>query len=165
MSTAVREMAADHWPAVQRIYAAGIAGGNATFAEAPPSREDFFAAKIPGLGLVAVSDAGTVLGWAAATPTSSREVYRGVVEHSVYVDPSAAGRGVGLALLHALAARARELGMWTIQSSILAENAASLALHEKAGFRQVGRRERIGFMTYGPLAGTWRDTILMELRL
>lgn len=158
-------MTADHWPAVERIYAAGIAGGNATFAETPPSREDFFAAKIPGLGLVAVSDAGTVLGWAAATPTSSREVYRGVVEHSVYVDPSAAGRGVGLALLYALADRARELGMWTIQSSILAENAASLALHEKAGFRQVGRRERIGFMTYGLHAGTWRDTILMELRL
>lgn len=165
MTATIREMGAEHWPGVERIYAAGIAGGSATFAEAPPSREEFLATRIPGLSVVAVDGGGAVQGWAAATPASSREVYRGVIEHSVYVDPAAAGQGVGLALLNALAARARARGFWTIQSAILAENLPSLALHDKAGFRRVGRRERIGFMTYGPYAGAWRDTILVELRL
>ncbi|NVM98764.1 GNAT family N-acetyltransferase [Arthrobacter sp. SDTb3-6] len=158
-------MAAGDWDAVERIYAAGIAGGSATFAESPPPWEEFLATRIPGLSLVAVDGSGAVLGWAAATPTSTRDVYRGVIEHSVYVDPAAAGRGVGGALLRGLAGRARALGYWTIQSSILAENPASLALHGKAGFRTVGRRERIGLMSYGPYAGSWRDTILVELRL
>ncbi|WP_331271230.1 GNAT family N-acetyltransferase [Arthrobacter sp. 35W] len=165
MNAGLRDMVPADWAAVERIYAAGIAGGNATFADAPPTMEEFFVSRIPGLSLVATDDGGAVQGWAAATPTSSREVYRGVIEHSVYVDPAAAGQGLGLLLLHGLAGRARDLGYWTIQSSIFPENLPSLALHAKAGFRRIGRRERIAHMGYGPHAGTWRDTILMEQRL
>lgn len=165
MSTAIRDMVPADWPDVERIYAAGIAGGNATFADAPPSMTEFFETRIPELRLVSSSNHGAVRGWAAATPTSSREAYRGVIEHSVYVDPAAVGQGIGLALLQALRERARTLGHWTIQASIFPENLASLALHDKAGFRRVGHRERIGQMSYGPLDGTWRDTILVELRL
>ncbi|MCC9068362.1 GNAT family N-acetyltransferase [Arthrobacter cryoconiti] len=153
------------WPAVERIYTAGIASGNATFADAPPSMTDFFASRIPELNLVATGDAGAVLGWVAATPTSGREVYRGVIEHSVYVDPKAGGRGIGLTLLNGLTERARTLGYWTIQSSIFPENLPSLALHDKAEFRRIGHRERVAHMTYGPHTGTWRDTILVEQRL
>nr|WP_107503926.1 GNAT family N-acetyltransferase [Arthrobacter sp. ERGS1:01] len=153
------------WSEVERIHAAGIAGGNATFAEAPPSKAEFFASRIPGLSVVATDPQGAVWGWVAATPTSAREVYRGVLEHSVYVDPAAAGHGVGLGLLRELADRAGAAGYWTIQSAIFPENLASLALHDKAGFRRVGRRERIGRMGYGPFEGIWRDTILVELRL
>ncbi len=153
------------WAEVERIYAAGIESGNATFTESTPPMEDFFAGRIPGLNLVATSTDGTVQGWAAATPTSTREVYQGVIEHSVYVDATAAGQGLGSALLYELAKRARILGYWTIQSSIFPDNLSSMALHDKVGFRRIGRRERIAHMKYGPHAGTWRDTILVEQRL
>ena len=104
------------------------------------------------------------MGWAAASATSERCVYAGVVEHSVYVDPEASGRGVGRLLLEALAASTEAAGIWTIQSGIFPENAASLALHRAAGFREVGRRERLGLMTYGPMAGVWRDVVMLERR-
>jgi phosphinothricin acetyltransferase len=91
-------------------------------------------------------------------------VYRGVVEHSVYVAPQSSGRGVGRLLLEGLISAAEHTGIWTIQSSVFPENTASLRLHERAGFRQVGRRERIALMEHGPLAGQWRDTILLERR-
>lgn len=146
MSAEIREMIPSDWAAVERIYAAGIEGGNATFADSTPSTEDFFASRIPGLNLVATSVDGAVQGWVAATPTSTREAYQGVIEHSVYVDPEAVGRGIGLVLLQRLAERARELGYWSIQSSIFPENLPSLALHEKAGFRRIGHRERIAHM-------------------
>lgn len=153
------------WTEVERIYVAGLAGGNATFADAPPSMDEFFTSRIPELSLVAADAEGMVRGWVAATPTSVRDVYRGVIEHSVYVDPAATGQGFGRALLGGLARRAKDLGYWTIQSSIFPENLSSLALHEKAGFRRIGHRERVGRMSYGPHDGIWRDTILMELRL
>lgn len=165
MNAEIREMIPSDWAAVERIYAAGIEGGNATFTASTPSMIDFFAGRIPGLNLVATSADGAVQGWTAATPTSTREVYQGVIEHSVYVNPGAAGRGIGLILLQALAERARELGYWSIQSSIFPENSPSLALHDKAGFRRIGHRERIAHMNYGPHGGTWRDTILVEQRL
>ena len=101
-----------------------------------------------------------VAGWLAVSPVSRRAVYRGVVEHSVYVADEARGRGVGRALLEALVRAAPEHGIWTIQTSIFPENEASLALHRAVGFRDVGRRERIG-----QLQGAWRDTLLLELRL
>lgn len=164
MSATIRNMMDGDWPAVERIYAAGIAGGSATFASDPPTKQDFFATRIAGLDLVAEVD-GSVLGWAAATPTSDRDVYRGVIEHSVYVDPRAAGQGLGSALLESLIEHSIDLGFWMLQASILPENTASLHLHDKAGFRRVGRRERIGYMTFGPHAGTWCDTILVEKRL
>ncbi|GAA1154505.1 N-acetyltransferase family protein [Nocardioides aquiterrae] len=153
----------EHWPEVERIYAAGIATGHATFESEPPTWEQFDAAKLPGLRLVAVED-GHVAGWAAASAVSDRCVYAGVVEHSVYVDPAAGGRGVGRALLDALVAATEAAGIWTIQSGVFPENAASLALHTAAGFREVGVRERVGRMTYGPLAGRWRDVVLVERR-
>jgi phosphinothricin acetyltransferase len=97
-------------------------------------------------------------------PTSTREVYRGVVEHSVYVAAAVQGRGVGRALLRQLISESEEHGIWTIQSSIFPENTASLALHDRAGFRRIGLRERIALMTYGPYEGSWRDTVLVEHR-
>ncbi|TSI16791.1 GNAT family N-acetyltransferase [Brevibacterium aurantiacum] len=164
MSVTIRNMVDGDWSAVERVYAAGIAGGSATFASETPTKQDFFATRLAELSFVAELD-GSVLGWAAATPTSDRDVYRGVIEHSVYVDPHATGRGLGSALLESLIERARGLGFWMLQASILPENTGSLRIHEKAGFRRVGRRERIGFMTFGPHAGTWRDTVLIEKRL
>jgi len=155
----------EHWPAVERIYAAGIATGNATFESAPPTWEEFDSGKLPDHRIVALDDSGEVLGWAAASAVSDRCAYAGVVEHSVYVDPAAQGRGLGRLLLDALLERASQAGTWTVQSGIFPENRASLAVHEAAGFRVVGVRERLGRMTYGPLADQWRDVVLVEKRL
>jgi L-amino acid N-acyltransferase YncA len=146
------------WPAVEAIYAAGIATGDATFETAPPSWEEFDAGRLGGHRLVATKD-GEVVGWAALSPTSARPCYAGVVEHSVYVAEHARGRGVGRVLMEALIASAQAAGIWTIQTSIFPENAASVALHERVGFRVVGRRERIA-----QLDGVWRDTLLLERR-
>ena len=157
-------MAASDWGEVDRIYREGIATGNATFETQPPSWEAFDARKLVTGRLVATDDTGTVLGWVAASAVSSRETYRGVVEHSVYVAAAAMGTGIGRLLLGAFIEAAEADDIWTIQSSIFPENAASLALHERAGFRVVGRRERIAFMTYGPWADQWRDTVLLEHR-
>jgi phosphinothricin acetyltransferase len=154
----------DHWPRVERIYAAGIATGHATFEAEPPDWEHFDATKLPGQRHVALDHRGSVAGWVAASAVSDRCVYAGVVEHSVYVDPAAQGEGIGRALLDALIASTEAAGIWTIQSGIFPENAASLALHRAAGFREVGLRERVGLMTYGPLAGQWRDVIFIERR-
>lgn len=154
---------AAHWPEVERIYAAGIATGHATFESEPPTWEQFDAGKLPGQRLVAVED-GRVVGWAAASGVSDRCVYAGVVEHSVYVDPAAGGRGVGRLLLDALVASTEAAGIWTIQSGVFPENAASLALHRAAGFRVVGTRERVARMSYGPMAGAWRDVVFLERR-
>jgi L-amino acid N-acyltransferase YncA len=164
MLTRLREMTAADWPAVERIYAQGIEDGEATFEVATPSWDAFDAGKLPGMRLVAVDGADLVVGWAAASAVSSRPAYRGVVEHSVYIDRDARGNGVGRLLLDALIAAAEDAGIWTIQSSIFPENAASLRLHEGAGFRVVGRRERIARSGTGPRAGEWRDTILIERR-
>lgn len=160
-----RPMTPADWPAVEAVYRAGIATGHATFEAAPPPDWDAFASgKRPDLMLVAVDGGECVLGWAAAGPVSARPVYRGVVEHSVYVDPEAAGCGVGSQLLADLLGLADRSGVWTVQSSVFPENVASLRLHERAGFRVVGRRERIGLMPSGPLAGQWRDTVQIERR-
>jgi len=160
----IRAMTAADWTAVELIYREGIATGNATFEAEPPTWPAFDSGKL-GLGrLVAEDAAGSVIGWVAASPVSSREAYRGVVEHSVYVANQARGHGAGAALLDAFLRAADSAGVWTVQSSIFPENPASLALHDRAGFRRVGHRERIALMTYGPWAGQWRDTILVERR-
>jgi len=157
-------MAVEHWPAVRAVYAAGIATGHATFESEPPSRQQFDAARSPEHRFVAVDATGRVLGWAAVAAVSDRCVYAGVVEHSVYVAPAAQGRGVGRALLDELITSTEAGGIWTIQSGVFPENAASLALHAAAGFRVVGTRQRIGRTSYGPLAGRWRDTVVIERR-
>lgn len=158
-------MTVAHAAAVLEIYAKGIATGHATFETEPPTWIDFDAAHLPDHRFVAVDPAGAVVGWVAASPVSARRVYSGVVEHSVYVDPAAGGRGVGRLLLDGLLTSARDGGVWTVQSGVFPENTASLALHAAAGFRVVGTRERLGRMTHGPLAGRWRDVVLLEKRL
>jgi phosphinothricin acetyltransferase len=165
--TRLRGMRPEDWPDVERIYRQGIASGNATFESRVPDHAHFDAAKLPLGRLVAIdTDAHTerVVGWIAASAVSAREAYRGVVEHSVYVDQVARGRGVGRALLEGFLTEADDAGIWTVQSSIFPENDTSLRLHAALGFRTVGRRERIARSAVGPWAGRWRDTILIERR-
>ena len=147
------------WPAVARIYADGLATGVASFETDVPSWEEWDAGHHDAPRLVALDD-GVVVGWLAVSPVSSRACYRGVVEHSVYVDEAARGRGVGRALLERLVVDAPTHGIWTIQTAIMAGNDASVALHEAVGFRVVGRRERIAQRD-----GVWHDAVLLELRL
>ena len=155
----VRAMEPADWPAVRTIYEAGIASGNATFETTTPTWDDWDRSHLADHRLVATDADGQVVGWAALSPVSDRCAYAGVAEDSVYVDPEHQRRGIGSILLHALIAQAEDAGFWTIQTGIFPENAASLTVHERAGFRVVGRRERIG-----QLAGVWRDTILLERR-
>ena len=159
LATRIEPMTAAHAEAVLRIYQAGIDEGNATFETDAPSWERFDATRLPEHRFVALDDTGTVLGWVAVVPVSDRCAYAGVVEHSVYVAPEARGRGVGRALLAALISSTEAAGIWTIQSGIFEENAASAALHRAAGFRAVGRRERLG-----QHHGVWRDVLLIERR-
>jgi L-amino acid N-acyltransferase YncA len=152
-------MTAADAPAVLAIYQAGMDGGQASFEHTAPTWPAFDASKLAGHRHVAVDDHDTVLGWVAVSAVSGRAVYSGVVEHSVYVDPAARGRGVGRALLDALIESTEKAGIWTIQSGVFPENAASLALHAAVGFRVVGTRERIGRRH-----GIWRDVVLIERR-
>ena len=162
--TTIAPLTPEHWPAVERIYRAGIATGHATFESEPPTWEAFQGGKLDRHRWVALDPDGSVLGWVAASGVSDRCVYAGVVEHSVYVDEKARGKGVGSALLDAFVKSADGVGIWMIQSSIFPENIASLRLHERAGFRVVGRRERIARSRLGPNGGQWRDTVLIERR-
>ena len=154
----IRLLLPSDWPAVRRIYAEGIATHNATFEQNPPEWEAWDAGKLAHPRLVGEMD-GAIVGWAALSPTSKRAVYRGVTEVSVYVAAVARGQGVGRALLAALTEQSEAAGIWTLQAGIFPENAASVHLHEQAGFRIVGRRQRIGQMH-----GVWRDVLLMERR-
>jgi L-amino acid N-acyltransferase YncA len=147
-----------HWERVRAIYMEGIATRNATFETAAPTWEDWDAQHLPIGQLIALA-AGEVVGWAALGPVSRRPVYRGVAEVSVYVAASHRGAGVGRALLAELIRAAEANGIWTLQAAVFPENAATLRLHETAGFRRVGYRERIA-----QLDGQWRDTILLERR-
>ncbi|MFE5792634.1 GNAT family N-acetyltransferase [Streptomyces sp. NPDC056503] len=162
----VTPMTADHAEQVLAVYQAGIDEGDATFETAAPAWEAFAAARLPEHRFVALDGPGHafdgpghVLGWVAATRVSDRRAYAGVVEHSVYVHPAARGRGVATALLRALADSTERAGIWTIQSGIFPENAASLAVHARAGFRVIGTRQRIGRHH-----GVWRDVVLVERR-
>ena len=158
----LRTMTTADADAVLAIYAEGIAGGSATFETAAPAWADWDRAHLSALRLVALdrgAPEGRVVGWAAGSPVSERCVYAGVAEVSVYVAGEARGRGVGGALLDALVAVAETSGLWTLQAGVFADNAASLALHERHGFRRVGVRERLGQRD-----GAWRDVVLLERR-
>jgi L-amino acid N-acyltransferase YncA len=155
----IAPMRAEHGDAVLRIYQAGIDEGDATFETSAPAWAAFDAARLAAHRFVALDEDERVRGWVAASATSSRPVYAGVVEHSVYVAPEARGRGVGRALLDALITSTEAAGIWTIESGIFPENEASLALHLGAGFREVGLRERLGAHH-----DVWRDVVLIERR-
>ena len=156
----IRPMTGADAAQVLAIYQAGLDGGEASFETRAPTWDAFDASHLPSHRHVAVAaTGGEVLGWAAVSPVSDRCVYQGVVEHSVYVAPAARGRGVGAALLGALIGSTEAAGIWTIQSGIFPENTASLRLHQRAGFRVVGTRERLGRHH-----GRWRDVVLLERR-
>lgn len=156
----IRAMTDPDADAVLAIYQAGIDTGNATFETAAPDWAGFVASRLPKPRLVATDpDSGAVLGWTALSPVSDRCAYAGVAEGAVYVHPAARGRGVGEALLRALVAQSEQAGIWTVQTGIFPENTASVRLHQKVGFRVVGRRERIGSHH-----GRWRDVVLLERR-
>ena len=155
----IRDFEETDWPVVAAIFEEGIATGLATFETAAPDWPAWDDSHLPGkLRLVAEED-GEVVGFAALSPVSRRDAYRGVAENSVYVSQRTRGRGVGSALLNELVRRSEAAGIWTVQTSIFPENLPSLAVHMRAGFRVVGRRERIG-----QLNGEWRDTLLLERR-
>lgn len=155
----IRPMTEADADTVLAIYQAGIDTGDATFETAAPGWAEFDRSRLPEHRLVAVDGTGRLLGWAALSPVSDRCVYAGVAEHSVYVHSDARGRGLGNALLAALIESTEAAGIWTLQSGVFPENTASIALHERAGFRVVGRRERIGRHQ-----GRWRDVLLLERR-
>ena len=158
MSFIIEEMKESDWPAVRAIYLEGIATGQATFETEAPAWERWDGAHHAFARLVARAGDG-VKGWAALSPVSGRAVYSGVAEVSVYVGERHRGAGIGRALLEALINASEQNGIWTLQAGIFPENDASIALHKLCGFREVGRRERIGCMN-----GVWRDTLLLERR-
>jgi len=153
----IEVMKTDDWPDVRAIYEEGLATGVGSFEIAAPSWEEWNRARLPHSRLVAREN--TVLGWAALSPVSQRSCYAGVAEVGIYVAAAARGRGVGRALLEAIVESAESHGIWTLQGATIAENAASLALQARCGFRTVGRRERIAKRD-----GVWHDTILTERR-
>lgn len=155
----IRPMVEGDSEQVLAIYQLGIDTGDATFDTVAPSWAAFDAARLSEHRFVACGEDARVLGWVAVSRVSARAAYAGVVEHSVYVHPQAGGRGVGSALLKALILSTEAAGVWTIQSGVFPENAASLALHASAGFRVVGTRERPGC-----LHGVWRDVVAIERR-
>jgi L-amino acid N-acyltransferase YncA len=156
----VAPLSAEDWPSAALIYAAGIAGGNATFEAQAPTWAEWSRARAGCPGVVARNPQGDVLGWAALSPVSARPVYRGVGAVSIYVDPAFARRGAGGALLGALIEASERAGFWTLEAGIFPENTASIALHEAFGFELVGARRRVGRMP----DGRWRDVLLYERR-
>jgi L-amino acid N-acyltransferase YncA len=158
VAISIRAMTPNDWPAVQRIYAEGLATGKASFETEVPDWPAWNAGHLACCRLVAERN-GAVAGWAALMPVSARACFRGVAEVSVYVAGDHRGEGIGLALLQALVPASEAEGIWTLWSSIHTDNTASVALHERCGFRMIGRRERIA-----QRGGSWADTFNMERR-
>lgn len=157
-SIKINKMLPDDWEKVRAIYLEGIATGHATFQKEAPSWEEWNLSHDAECRIVACLD-GDIVGWAALSPVSSRSVYAGVGEVSVYVSQKHNGKGIGSFLLRSLIEISEQNGFWTLQSSIFPENEGSIQLHKNHGFREMGRRERIGKME-----GVWRDTIILERR-
>lgn len=155
----IRAMTPADWPQVSAIYEQGLQGGTSTFNTVCPTWEEWDKSHLPQCRFV-TEEKGIVTGWAAISPTSSRPVYRGVVEVSIYIHQNWRGQGVGKRLLSHLCDESEKEGFWTLYVSIFAVNKASLALHEKCGFRRIGCREKISKDRFG----VWQDTIIMERR-
>lgn len=158
MSVVIDKMSAEDWEQVRTVYLEGIATGHATFESQAPTWEEWDARHLPYSRLVARADE-VIKGWAALSAVSSRFVYAGVAEISVYVGASHRGEGIGKALLEALVSESERNGVWSLQAGIFPENSHSITMHKQCGFREVGRRERIGKMR-----GVWRDVVLLERR-
>jgi len=158
MNITVTSMKPDDWEVVRLIYREGIDTGNATFETETPDWEEWNRSHLQECRFVARSDR-QVVGWVALSPVSSRCIYAGVAEVSIYVRSSARGQGVGKALMLALIEESERVGIWTLQGGVFPENAASIALLKSCGFREVGFRERVGQMN-----GVWRDVLLLERR-
>lgn len=158
MTVQIEKMLASHWEAVSNIYLEGIATGFATFETNAPSYEAWHKAHMASCRLIAVENEN-ILGWAALSPVSSRCVYGGVAEISVYVGATSRGKGVGKRLMETLIQESEKEGVWTLQSGIFPENEGSIELHKKVGFRYIGKRERVG-----KLHGVWKDNLLFERR-
>lgn len=159
MKLSIRKMTEQDWPDVADIYRQGIATGKATFQSEIPEYKDWNASHLPVCRFVAEAD-GKTAGWTALSGVSSRCVYRGVAEVSIYIAEDFRGNGVGQKLLQYLITESEKAGIWTLQSGIMEDNLASICLHEKCGFRKVGCRERIG----RDCSGRWRSTVFMERR-
>ncbi len=158
MGFTVDKMQSEDWGAVRSIYREGIATGNATFETDTPDWQEWDRSHLGDCRFVARRE-GQVVGWGALSPVSSRCVYAGVAEVSIYVTASARGEGIGKTLLRTLIEASERQGIWTLQAGVFPENEASIALHKACGFREVGYREKIGQMN-----GHWRDVILLERR-
>jgi L-amino acid N-acyltransferase YncA len=157
----IDQMTADDWPAVRRIYAEGIATGDATLEREAPDWDHFDRSHRPDCRFVARrDDRGAIAGWVALSSYSARRVYSGVAWESVYVAADARGQGVGRALLEALIPASEAAGFWTLMAGVLADNVTSLALHERVGFRRVGVQRRLG----QDVTGRWRDVVILERR-
>lgn len=154
----IEKMQLEHWPEVAAIYSQGLESGNATFETTVPAYEYWDQHHLKECRFIA-NASGETAGWAALTPVSPRKVYQGVAEVSLYVHPDHSRKGVGSALLRKLITESEAEGFWMLQAVVFKENEASLALHRKNGFREVGYREKIGFKD-----GRWHDTILLEKR-
>jgi L-amino acid N-acyltransferase YncA len=155
----IEDMLPADWEQVVRIYKAGINTGKATFQNEVPAWEEWNKSHISSCRIVARLG-NQVIGWVALSPTSSRCVYRGVAEVSIYVDGKYTGQGVGTSLLKHLIKLSEENGFWTLQSGIIKENTTSIELHKKCGFREIGIRKKVGRMDNG----IWHDVVLMERR-
>jgi L-amino acid N-acyltransferase YncA len=163
MDYIIERMTERDWDEVSSIFVQGLETGNATFETEAPDWARWNRTHLAQPRLVARAG-GRIVGWDALSPVTERCVHSGVAEVSLYVAASARRRGVGSALLTALIEGAEQCGIWTLQGGIFPENLASLGLVKKHGFREVGRREKLGKMLYGPLAGTWRDVVFVERR-
>ncbi|GHC59550.1 GNAT family N-acetyltransferase [Ulvibacter litoralis] len=152
------EINKDNYKQVSDIYRSGIKTENATFEVNVPSFEAWDQKYLP-FGRIIIHKDEIVLGWASLAKVSDRLVYKGVAEVSVYVSPNAQGKGTGTKLLKKLIEISESEGIWTLQCGIMRENVASIQLHKKCGFREIGYREKVG-----KLNNVWRDNVIMERR-
>jgi phosphinothricin acetyltransferase len=159
MTFTIEEMKPEDWPQVSSLFSEGIETGTATFLTRAPGFEEWDREHCDSCRLVAKSG-NIVLGWAALAPVSSRCVYSGIAEASIYIGKTSRGQGIGTALLSDLVRCSEEDGYYSIQAEIIRENDASRALFKRCGFREIGIRERFGQMP----GGQWHDVVLMEYR-